>query len=308
VQTQFVSQEQHKPVLPPYPYYEGSNADEACQLSLLRSLENLKTSYVDAFLVNAPNITVAPMLSLLNILLLVKKRGLARFTGLSNVATVEILEHLHKAVPEAIQIVQNPLHSSWDPEYKVHRYCRKNGIQYNTFHTLTVSDRIVDHDIMRSIASSNGVTPKVAFLQYCVQSDIVPLVGARRALHLQADFPIATGETQPLSRDQMRAVSRLMAEQTIINQYRAAAQLERARKLARKQKGTEKMRVDQEQKLLKVYAATEAEEQKIVEMAKETIKELTEKELALEEQQRKVVRDLQIGQVGRGDYKPATSR
>src|SRR5271169_1336210 len=91
IQTKFVSLPHHKPFIPPYPPYEGNNADEACQLSLLRSLEHLQTTYIDSFLINAPEITLSPMLSLLNVIQNAKQQGLVRYTGICNVATVDIL-------------------------------------------------------------------------------------------------------------------------------------------------------------------------------------------------------------------------
>jgi len=242
--------------------------DVACQLSFYRSLEHLQTTYVDAFLINAPDLTVTPMLNLLNVLLKLREQRLVRYTGLCNVATVEILSHLHKAVPGAIQIIQNPLHSPWDPEYKIHLYCRRNGIQYNTFHTLTSSDRIIQSDIMRSIATQRQIAPQTAFLQYCVQSDITPLVGARSQQNLLTALQVADGQLEPLSVDQLKTVSRLIAEQTVINRFRSIKLLQRERKKLKKERMTEKMRQNQERMFQDSLATFLGHEQRLVEIAK----------------------------------------
>jgi diketogulonate reductase-like aldo/keto reductase len=277
VQTKFVSQLHHKPFTPPYPPYPGNNADEACQLSLLRSLENLQTTYVDAFLINAPEITLTPMLSLLNILQNAKEQGTIRYSGLCNVATVDILRHLNNTLPGAIQIVQNPLHSPWDPEYKVLQYCRENGIQYNTFQTLTTSDRILQDNLMKFIAAEIEIPPQLVFLQFCVQSDITPLVGARSERNLLSVLPIANGEFEPLAREHMRAISRLLAEQTVINRYRSDTLLARRQKELRWEKGREKMQIDQRRHLQEIMAVREEREQEIVEQAKARAKAFAEK-------------------------------
>ena len=277
VQTKFVSQPHHKPFAPPYPPYQGNNADEACQLSLLRSLENLQTTYIDAFLINAPEITLTPMLSLLNVLQKAKEQGTIRYSGLCNVATVDILRHLNNTLPGAIQIVQNPLHSPWDPDYKILQYCRENGIQYSTFHTLTTSDRILQDDLMQFIAAEKGIPQQLVFLQFCVQSDITPLVGARSQRNLLSVLPIAKGESEPLARDHMRALSRLLAEQTVINRYRSATLLARRQKELRRERGREKMRADQGRQMQETTAARENREQAIVEQAKARAKAFAEK-------------------------------
>ena len=277
VQTKFVSQPHHKPFAPPYPPYQRNNADEACQLSLLRSLENLQTTYIDAFLINAPEITLTPMLSLLNVLQKAKEQGTIRYSGLCNVATVDILRHLNNTFPGAIQIVQNPLHSPWDPEYKILQYCRENSIQYNTFHTLTTSDRILQDDLMQFIAAEKGMPPQLVFLQFCVQSDITPLVGARSQRNLLSVLPIAKGESEPLAREHMRAISRLLAEQTVINRYRSAILLARRQKELRREQGREKMRADQMRQTQETMVARENREQEIVEQAKARAKAFAEK-------------------------------
>jgi diketogulonate reductase-like aldo/keto reductase len=298
VQSKFVSIPHHKPLTLPYPKYEGDNADESCHLSFLRSLEHLQTPYLDAFLINAPELTLRPMLSLLNLLQKLKAQGLVRYTGLCNVATVDILMHLHQAVPGAIEIVQNPMHSPWDPEYKVHQYCRKTGIQYNTFYTLTGSDRIVRGTVLKTIAAELGVTPEVAFLQYCVQSDITPLVGARSRRNLYATFPVAAGDMQPLQRNHLRAISREFAEQSVINRYRAATLLERRQKQLKQEQGQEKMLADQGKQMQESIATREAREQEIVEKAKDRAKALAaklraeaEEQAEREEQLQNVLRD-----------------
>lgn len=216
------------------------------------------------------------MLSLLNIIQNAKQQRIIRYSGMCNVATVEILKHLDAAVPGSIQIVQNPLHSPWDPEYKILQYCREKGIQYNTFHTLTSSDRIVQEDVVRFIAAERGISPQLVFLQFCVQSDITPLVGARSSNNLLSVLPIAEGTSQNLSQDEMRAISRLFAEQTVINRYRSTKLLARRQKELKREKGREKMRADQGKQMQESIAAREKREQQVVEQAKIRAKEIAE--------------------------------
>jgi diketogulonate reductase-like aldo/keto reductase len=277
IQTKFVSLPHHKPFAPPYPPYEANKANDACQISLFRSLENLKTTYVDAFFINAPDLTVTPMTALLTVLKNAKTQRLARYTGLCNVPTVQVLEYLHSRAPEVIQIVQNPFHSPWDPEYRIHDYCRANGIQYNTFHTLTTSDRIINDHRMQSMAKQRGMSPAINLLQYCVQSDITPLIGARSEQNLRSVMPIATGEIEALSKDQLRTFSRLMAEQTVINRYRSVTLLRRRERQLKKQQGREKMTEDQKAQLLESIAERERKEQEIVESAKVRAKAMADR-------------------------------
>jgi diketogulonate reductase-like aldo/keto reductase len=274
IQTKFVTPSHHRPFTPPYPLYGHEKLEDVCQLSLYRSLEHLQTMYVDAFLVNAPELPAKPMTALLQTLLNLKDRGIVRYTGICNVATVEILEHLHNSAPRAIDIVQNPLHSHWDSQYRIPQYCRSNGIHYHTFHTLTSSDRIIKDPSLLSISTETGVTPQVVFLQYCIQSGMTPLVGATNTDHLRADLPLANSQLPPLTQSHLKLISRLMAEQIVINVYRGASFYENDRISWKRENGREKMKMNQEKQTQDSVIRTLTAEQEIVEKAKARIKAL----------------------------------
>jgi len=229
VQSKFVSLPHHRPLVSPYTPYtsDPGKVADACQVSFYRTLENLRTSYVDAFLVYAPELTVTPMLSLLNVLQKLKQQGRIRFAGLSNVLTVDILRHLDDQVPGVIEIVQNPLHSPWDPEYKVWKYCRDHRIAFHSYQTLTSSHRILQDGTMKHIAECQKCSPQVVLLQYCHRSGITPILGPTTQKNLESTLQLARGEIDDLPDDHIRSLSRLFAEETVINRYRGASLLVR---------------------------------------------------------------------------------
>jgi diketogulonate reductase-like aldo/keto reductase len=278
LQSKFVSMPFHDPLLPPYPPYEEQNIEEACKISLYKSLENLRTQYLDSFLINAPDLTAEPMERLLNVLHEFKQLRRIRYSGICNVTTVEIMEYLHKSVPEAIQIVQNPLHSVTDPEYKVQLYCRNHGIHYNTFYTLVSGDRIIFSDTLDAISQVRNTTPQIVFLQFCIQLGVTPLIGPRSTESLVGTYnTLVQGTFEPLSRDHMIAITRLMAEQSVINIHRSSfkdsrrrQELEKQRVLERRDAKMYKEWEEKKQKLLK-------EEDEIIEAAKRRIKLMEER-------------------------------
>jgi diketogulonate reductase-like aldo/keto reductase len=278
VQTKFVSQPLHNPFVPPYPSYEGANAQEACLTSLYRSFENLQTHYVDAFLINAPDLPPPSIHSLFEILRKVKARGLIRYIGICNVPTVEILEELHTGYSDVLQVVQNPLHSPTDPSYDIYQYCRQHAIHYNTFHTLTTSDRFVQHEDTKAIANAKNITPEQAFLQYCVQSDITPLVGARSQNNLKLALAVANSEIEPLSTDEMAFFESLMDEQAEINEDRGQRLLRQELKELRKAEGIKKRTRDLEMAFQESLADWERLEQRVVDSARQRQKEREERE------------------------------
>jgi hypothetical protein len=109
-----------------------------------------------------------------------------------------------------------------------------------------------------------------------VQSQITPLVGARSQKNLLSSLAIANGEVDPLPNEDMKALSRLMAEQSVINRYRGATLLERQMKQLKKDKGRKKMRSDQARFLQDALAERERGEQEVVQKAKERAKKLAD--------------------------------
>ena len=286
VQTKFASQPHHRPFLPPYPAYEGDDVDSACEISCYRSLENLQTDYIDAFLIHAPEIPVPTIFPVLETLRLLKSKGLVRYTGLCNIPTIDVLQQLHTAYSDVLQIVQNPLHSHTDPDYKIPRYCREVGIQYNTFYTLVTSDRIIQDQITQKIAGENNLTPQQVFLQYCVQSEITPLFSARREANLVSALAIANGEVAPLSVDHMQSIDSLMVEQVLINQHRANLSLKRQERRLRQEQGKEKWRRDQQEFFNDTLADWERLEQRIVDRAKARARQIVQRDQEVDAQLR----------------------
>ena len=282
IQTKFVSQPYHRPFIPPYPAYQGTDALEACLTSLARSLENLQTHYIDAFLINAPDLPLDSVLTLLEVLKRARHRGQIRYVGVCNIPTIEFLNHLNTNFPDVLQIVQNPLHSPFDPNYMIPTYCQRHKIQYNTFYTLTHSDRIVHHETIRSIADRRNLTSQQVFLQFCVQSDITPLVGARSQNNLKLSLPIANGEIEPLSTDDMTSIERLMVDQAAINSQRRELLLKRDEKKMRQEKGAEKAQINRELALQNALADWERLEQKIVVSARARRREVEERDRQLD--------------------------
>ena len=270
VQTKFVTQEHHKPFTLPYPRYEEPYPFEACVLSYFRSLENLKTDYIDAFLVHAPELTADSMVPLLQTVMKLKQRGRIRYTGISNVPTVQILKFLNEQVPGVVQIVQNPLHVAWDPEYKISQYCREHGIQYNTFHTLTTSDRFLESALLQQIAKQRRSTPQQIFLQFCIEIGITPLIGARSVANLTSCLRLANGAFGALSFDQKRGIVKFLAEQAIINRQRSAFILEKRSRELRTERKLEKREELQQLRaeIAEETAEEDAQEQELINAAK----------------------------------------
>src|SRR5687767_7267124 len=123
------------------PYHAKANFETQVAQSFASSLEHLRTSYVDSYLLHGPSTgrgladtdwTVWHSMEAL------QKSGKARLLGVSNV-TLEQLELLVRGATVPPAFVQNRCYAStgWDRE--VRAVCQANGIAYQAFSLLTAN-------------------------------------------------------------------------------------------------------------------------------------------------------------------------
>lgn len=112
----------------PLPYNPRDSIPDQIKASLAKSLRNLRTSYVDSYLIHSPLRTIDANLEAWRTLIAAQDEGTVRKIGISNVYDVRVLIALGQL--RKVQIVQNRWYegNNWDRE--VWRYCRDNDIEY----------------------------------------------------------------------------------------------------------------------------------------------------------------------------------
>ena len=114
----------------PIPYNPNSELETQISDSFNNSLKNLRTSYIDSYILHSPLDTLARTLAAWKVLISLQDAGKVKYIGVSNTYEVEVLEALEKHGGRRVQVVQNRWFegNSWDA--KVFAYCRKHGVQY----------------------------------------------------------------------------------------------------------------------------------------------------------------------------------
>lgn len=114
----------------PIPYDPKSPLETQINDSFNNSLKNLRTTYIDSYILHSPLETLALTLTAWKVLMALQDEGKVKYIGVSNTYDIEILEALDTHGGRRVQVVQNRWYegNSWDA--KVFAYCRKHGIQY----------------------------------------------------------------------------------------------------------------------------------------------------------------------------------
>jgi diketogulonate reductase-like aldo/keto reductase len=93
------------------------------------SLKNLKTTYVDSYILHSPLNTLERTLEAWKVLCSLQDQGVVKQIGVSNTYDVEVLKALEKEGRKP-QVVQNRWYQGNSYDRDVFKYCRQNQIYY----------------------------------------------------------------------------------------------------------------------------------------------------------------------------------
>ncbi|KAH0828036.1 NADP-dependent oxidoreductase domain-containing protein [Lanmaoa asiatica] len=150
------------------PYNAKDAIKDQIAASLRTSLRNLRTFYIDSYLLHSPLRTMQATLE--------AWRALMAAQGRRD-------RELRK-----VQVVQNRWYEGnmWDPD--VWMYCRDHGMEYQAFWTLSGSASLLAHPAVITIAGRLEVTPAQVIFKLAQLQSIVPLTGTTNGLHMQQDL------------------------------------------------------------------------------------------------------------------------
>jgi len=175
------------------PYDLEANPGDQVRQSFQSSLEHLKTTYVDAYLLHGPSVRHGlserdweawrAMESIHN-------EGGARHIGVSNVSLEQLKTLFDKAAVKPA-VVQNRCFAQLAWDLPIREFCRENQVVYQGFSLLTANAFILAHPGMRDIAERAGKTPAQVVFRFAMQAGILPLTGTTNPAHMRQDLDCA---------------------------------------------------------------------------------------------------------------------
>lgn len=163
-------------------------ADQVAQ-SFASSLRNLQTDYVDGLVLHAP-LPGAALQVAWAALEAVFDRGGARQLGISNCYELATLEGLFQRARIKPAVVQNRFHARTHYDGEIRAFCRRHGIVYQSFWTLTANAQILGHARVRALATRHRRSAAQILFRYLTQIGIVPLTGTQSPTHMREDLAI----------------------------------------------------------------------------------------------------------------------
>lgn len=174
----------------PLPYEPAAPLQEQVRQSFARSLQNLRTSYVDSLVLHSPMRSHAESMQVWRAFEELVDSGQVRQLGVSNIYELTALQRLHAEARVKPAVVQNRFYakSGWDRGIRA--FCAEAGITYQSFWTLTANPEALASSAVRAAAASRGCAAEQVWYRFVIQLGIVPLNGTTSAAHAQADLAV----------------------------------------------------------------------------------------------------------------------
>lgn len=149
------------------------------------TLEKLKTTFLDAYLLHWPNSKV-PIEETLKTLEGFRTNKLIRHIGICNINTNHLKRALEVKIPiHWVQVEMNPIF--YDPE--ILDFCQKNGIALQAWGPLG-RGRVNENPILKKLGEKHKKTASQVALKWIMQHGCIPLPGSKNPSHIQENFDI----------------------------------------------------------------------------------------------------------------------
>lgn len=173
------------------PYDPSASLGQQVAQSFERSRLNLKTDVLDGLVLHSPLPNPSDFHDVWSAMESLVDAGGVRQLGISNCYDPEVLRHLWETSRIKPAVVQNRFYAATGHDRILRRFCRQNGIFYQSFWTLTANPDLLAHDTVKALMTKHSRSAAQILFRYLSQNGIIPLTGTSSADHMREDLEIA---------------------------------------------------------------------------------------------------------------------
>jgi len=190
------------------PYDPKAPLNQQVVQSFDASKRNLQTDYVDSLVLHSPLFPYPHLRQVWEAMEGIYQSGGARQLGISNCYDLELLKKLYGNAVIKPAVVQNRFYDESGYDAELRRWCKQQGIIYQSFWSLTANPHILAHPILQKIAQRYEKTAAQIFYRFLSHSGIVPLIGSTSKHHIDEDLRIFEFE---LTGDEVAMIDALLS-------------------------------------------------------------------------------------------------
>ncbi|KAL7547198.1 hypothetical protein ACHAWF_010513 [Thalassiosira exigua] len=182
IQTKFSGLNAHDPNNVPY--------DKNAPLEERKSLENLRTDYLDSWIMHGPEDSWDDHWKVWRTMEKAFDEGKVRQLGISNVYRLEDVQWAFDHSRIKPKVVQNRFYDDSGHDVEIRAFCKEHDIEYQSFWTLTANHEAYRHPAALEIAAKKGLSPEGLFYAFCVAIGISPMDGTTSEVHMKEDMAL----------------------------------------------------------------------------------------------------------------------
>ncbi len=185
-----------------YTYVDGQdhrlpydvNADHPAQVkqSFASSLEHLKTSYIDSYILHGPatrDALVDTDWQVWKTMTEIYQSGQIKLLGVSNVNYQQLASLVEEAEVKP-HFVQNRCFAQLKWDKTIRELCEANGIKYQGFSLLTANRESLSHPLLEQLMKKYVRTSSQIVFRFALQLGMLPMTGTSNKMHMKEDFAI----------------------------------------------------------------------------------------------------------------------
>lgn len=204
VQTKFTPLNGQDPLR--LPYNPEASLTEQVQQSFQVSLANLKTDYLDALVLHSPYPRWGELYEVWTSMEELYHAGKVKRLGISNCYDLPVLRDLCEKAAVPPSIVQNRLYAETGFDHALRLWCKKVGIAYQSFWTLTANPEILRSPHLQNMAAAYERTPEQIFFRALIQLGLTPLTGTCQEQHMREDLAVLEWELPEAAVSQIKGM------------------------------------------------------------------------------------------------------
>jgi len=190
------------------PYDPKAGVSEQLRQSFQASLRNLRTDYLDGLVLHSPYPKDKDTFEAWRAMEGLYEQGGVRQLGVSNCYELRRLKALYRQARIKPALIQNRFYAETRYDREIRRFCRDNGVLYQSFWTLTANPKVLAAPNLVELAAKYGRSPAQLFFRYLTQSDIVCLTGTSSKAHMEQDLAIFDFRLSPAECEAIGALLR----------------------------------------------------------------------------------------------------
>ena len=189
------------------PYKKESSLDEQIIQSFETSKQNLKTDFIDSYVLHSPIFPASKLNLAWNTMESFYDKKEVGQLGISNCYDLDVLQYIYKNSRVKPAVVQNRFYAQTSYDKEIRQWCQDKGIIYQSFWSLTANPQILSSEIINHLAQKYLKTNSQIFYRFLNHIAIVPLIGTTSKKHMIEDLKIYEFE---LTQDEVEDISQLL--------------------------------------------------------------------------------------------------